>query len=427
MIKTYPTMYARDAKGKILQWVIEVLSNGNTVDIKKTYGEKNGAQALKWQRNIQGKNEGKANETNAWEQAQKQAESAINLKRRGGYTTVQDLLINNNNSENTIFNIDTILDKYLPYTNTNAEGNLIPMKAQQYYRKKPNWTAPDGTFWKDRKYYYMENPYAEKEKSAIIAKFPTLIQPKINGVRCFVQLENGVVKMYSKKGTNYKVPHILDYFNMNIDLFGKNGDIVFDGELYIHNESLQNIGSAVDKFNFDTSRLVYVIFDLAIPIKTNMQRLIMLKDMQKIFDATLSCPVQRIKTLKVNSDAIVQNLTDSFIKDGYEGSILRNPEAVYQFGKRPQDMTKLKRLMDEEFKIVAIVPQEKDKSLGLYVCITKNGDEVRVTPTGTDAFKREILINKHNYIGKELTCSFYEYTDKGLPFHIVNSTIRNYE
>jgi hypothetical protein len=90
-------------------------------------------------------------------------------------------------------------------------------------------------------------------------------------------------------------------------------------------------------------------------------------------------------------------------------------------------MTKLKRTLSAEFVIRDVVPQKKDSSLGLYVCLSENGEEFEVTPKGGRDFQYVLLLTKHNYIGKLLTLVFYEYTESKKPLHIIDMTIRDYE
>lgn len=441
MTTTFDTLYARDSKGKILQWNVEVQSSNGQVDIKLSYGEYDGAQTIRWQRNIQGKNKGKANATNSYEQAVLEVESIIRNKKKKGYMTLEEAKELNPFQDDTRpikFNAliptekDTLwvqLNKYLPKNRLDADGDIKPMKAQQYYRSKKNWTAPDGTEWTDRKYYYLKNPLVTKEPKSIITKFPCMGQPKINGVRATIQLSNNNVLIKSKEGKVYNIHHINDFLNINNDIFTYNGiELILDGELYIHGELLQDIGSAVDKPNLNTPRIKFILFDIAVENIPNENRWNIIKShIKPKLDIHLNCPIELIKTVRINNDSMAQQFTDINISKGYEGTIFRSFTGYYAFGKRPQDMTKLKRLLDTEFKIIDVIPQDKDDTKGNFICITDEGLQFAVNPQGTDDFKREILSNKNNYIGKNLTCSFYEWTKDLKPFHIVTSTVRDYE
>lgn len=436
MNKKFDTLYARDSKSKILQWNIEIIVNTSSVDIKISYGEYNGGQTITWQRNIQGKNIGKSNETNSYQQAEKDCNSIINNKIKKGYISL--ISIKENIKEvNSTFKILTpvedplydLLNKGLPKNRLDSSGNIKPMKAQQYYRTKKNWQDPEGKIWDDRKYYYLQNPYKTKESGAVITKFPCIGQPKINGVRCTIQLINNNVIIKSKEGTIYNVAHIQDFLNLNNDIFNYNSiDLILDGELYIYNESLQDIGSAVKKPNLNTPRLLFILFDLAIEEKNNLERINIIKEYIKPkLDEDINAPIEIIKSVKIENDFKAQTFTDNCILKNHEGAIFRQFEGLYAFGKRPQSITKLKRVLDEEFKIIDIIPQQKDNTKGNYVCITKEGNKFDVTPKGIEDFKRELLLNRNNYIGKNLTCVFYEYTNDNIPFHIINNIVRDYE
>ena len=421
------TLYKKDSKGKILTWSACVSNSEDGINIELRSGELHGTITPIIRKDIKGKNIGKSNETSPREQAFLDVKSLYKRKKDLGYKSLEDLGYYNYNNNS----LEDFLKDTLSIDTTDTLGNLKPMKAQQYYRSKKDWKDSSGKIWKDRKYYYLLNPYVEKEKGAIIIKFPCIIQPKINGVRATISLnKDGKVQILSKEGTVYNIPHIVDMFESRKDLFTYEDDInvIFDGELYIHNEKLQVISSAVKAFNLDTPRINFIAFDLAIPYLNNIDRFRLLKTMITDLNSNTIYPcVEIIKSYLISNDFMAQYHTDRFINNGYEGSILRDIHSLYAFGKRPMTMVKLKRVIDAEFKIIDIIPQEKDESLGLYICITQEGKEFKVTPTGNNEFKSLILFQKHNFIGKQLTCKFYEYTEDKIPFHILDNIIRDYE
>lgn len=428
MIHELDTLYKR-GRGKILEWVVKLENIDRKVNIFMAYGELNGGKSISYDNNIKGKNIGKANETTPFEQAQLEAHSKIAKKLKEGYKSFKQLSEENQELLYSGVPLETFLDKVLPEYNTDVNGNEIPMKCQQYYRKKENWKDSTGKIWSDRKYYYFENPYVEKEKNALIIEFPCYLQPKVNGVRAFIKIVNGKAIIFSKKGLTYTLPHISEWVEEHLAPFElEDREIILDGELYIHGEPLANIVSAVRAMQLNTQRVKFIWFDLAIENVTQEERFKILYSpkVKEIVQADLNAPVELIRTLRVAVDQRVQELTDMFIKEGYEGVICRAPEGLYEFGKRPKTIVKLKRTIEEEFTIIDIVPQEVDPTLGLYVCKV-NGQEFKVTPKGTDEFKRKLLIEASSFIGKSLTCKFYEYTPNGLPFHINDNIVRDYE
>ncbi len=415
-------LYKKDSKGEILQWIISSISMGILIQS----GKFNGKLVDTVINILEGKNIGKINETSILQQIQSEIQALVNKKKRQGYKFFIDIV---NIDESDIGkSLEYLLKKYLPQNSTDLDGNLKPMKCQQYYRSKPNWTDPTGKIWKDRKYYYLLNPYVEKEKNAIIIKFPCLIQPKINGVRATISKDdNGQIQILSKEGLRYSVPHIEEEFKslpFTIIDDDEEKDIIYDGELYIHGEPLQNIVSAVKSNNMFSNNIIFMCFDIIILNKTNIDRLIILKD---LLDNKILYNISRVPTLRVFDDEGIQETTDLYIHKKYEGSILRDPDALYQAGKRPMTIVKLKRIMSKEFKITGIVPQEKDPFLGMYQCITPEGEYFNVTATISNEEKEKLMEVPYNFIGKSLTCEFYEYTEKGIPFHIINNLIRDYE
>ena len=76
---------------------------------------------------------------------------------------------------------------------------------------------------------------------------PTFIQPKLDGVRCLIQLENNVITAYSRNGKKWKnIAHILMDL---VPFFDKHPNVVLDGELYNHDlkEDFEKIISLVRK------------------------------------------------------------------------------------------------------------------------------------------------------------------------------------
>lgn len=419
------TLYKR-GRDTILQWTVKVVQEMNKVDILKTYGVLNGGQAMRWQRDIKGKNIGKSNATTPFTQATADIESMVRLKEKEGYVQLEDL----DAPPFTGRALSTYLELYLPKYNSDVNGNEIPMKCQQYYRDKKPWIGPDGVEYENRKTYYMANPFAAKEKNAIIINFPCFIQPKVNGVRCFVKLVNGKPILYSKKGLVYNIPQVSDWFIDHPEVFTMySDDVIYDGELYIKGESLQNIASAVKAYKIETMNVKLHIFDIAVEDQTQANRFARLYSVEskEAFGNPDFSPVVLVPTKKCANDERAQILTDMYISEGYEGAIFRDLEGVYEFGKRPATITKLKRLEDAEFLITGIIPQEKDDSIGMFECVTPEGNPFKVNPKGDTAYKRSLLEDPSSFIGKQLTIFFYEYTDDGIPFHITNTIVRDYE
>lgn len=431
-------LFSRDASGRIKVWRTWVVQDDDGIGV--IYID-HGLLAGKHEREIitikEGKNIGKANATNPYTQAIAEAEGRWNHKKREGYKSLTDLLITVNDidhegkktryysypipgtTEATATDlIELAIAVRLPAENTDADGNLKPMKAQPYEANK--------------------------------GKFPYIAQPKLNGFRCVARVEMRKVGMFeeptivfrSKNGLEYKLPHVAKDLEKVFTTTSQ--DIVLDGEMYIHGYPLQKISSAVRKPNPDTLKLKFYIFDLAIPMMGQAERLARLAQItdgsahfrlimgengkKKVIDAYgASLNYRVVPYLTVNSDEAVQQVTTDYIEAGFEGAILREPKVAYAFGKRPRTMLKVKRSKDREYTIVDIIPMDKEPTFGLFVCVTPAGKRFKVTPEGSAEVREDYLTNKAKYIGKPLTVRFFEYTEDDIPFHAVGVTIRDYE
>lgn len=423
------SLYKR-GRGNILCWSIAVVTEGTKVSIMITHGVVDMAETIEWQHNIKGANIGKVNEQSPYERALTLAEGRAVTKKRTGYKDIEDLKNSDDISSDEFINAPSLfafLDKYLPKFNTDIDGNEIPMKCQQYYKSSKGFIDPMGKHWEDRKYYYLKNPYVTIPEDHITITFPVILQPKVNGVRCFAKLVYGKTKLYSKKGLEYNLPIISQWLDANQNLYEVNGEnVILDGELYIPGESLGTITSAVKATQLNTMRVEYHLFDIAIDDMIQFERTQVLYSKDNKETIGFNNPVKLVRTLKCPNNEQVQKFTDEFIKEGYEGSIQREPTLMYKFGSRPKNITKLKRTISAEFRIIDVIPQEKDDTLGMFVCTTGK-EEFKVPASGNIAFKQKVRLQPHKFIGKDLTVVFYEYTDKGIPLHIIENIVRDYE
>jgi len=401
-IKSFPTLYSKNSNNKIIEWNISVSENefGQGVITKQSglYGA-----SLTNSPNTyiirEGKNIGKINETTIIKQAIAEAQSFWEHKLdREGYVlppnSLKDLLPMDSLSE---------LEANIK-VRTDSDGLPKPMKAQPFYNVKTG---------------------------KLIATFPCLGQPKINGVRSTVYWYNDDVVIKSKNGQTYNIPHIQQAYR-DIYLAGNiNKDVIFDGELYLPNTKVATIAGMCKSTilnkntHINVPKLQHYLFDLAVDL-VQSARIAILEDIRD--EHSNLNAIVFITTSLINTVEEAEKFTDVCINEGYEGGIFRNPDALYQYGKRPRTMTKLKRKESKEFLIIDVIPMKVNQELGMFKCmndITENTFEV--VPEGTHIQKAEYLKNKTTYIGKQLTVEFRERTINKLPFQAVGIVIRDYE
>ena len=260
---------------------------------------------------------------------------------------------------------------------------------------------------------------------------PVFIQPKLDGVRCLIQCNNGKITAYSRNNKEWKnIDHIL--FNLK-PFFHYNPNVVLDGELYNHDfkDDFEKIISMVRKTKpTDEARLesaenvqfhCYDIVNRKMKFSTRDQWL-------KGNLQTNHC-ISRLTTYRVESDATAKLAHKQNLKDGYEGSIVRL-DAPYQC-KRSHSLRKFKDFHDAEANIVGYEEGKGKRAgtLGKFLMQDDEGIDFGCPPGKGHNYKDLALMlkNIHQYIGQRATFTFFERTKANSYRHPQFKCIRNYE
>ena len=268
---------------------------------------------------------------------------------------------------------------------------------------------------------------------------PVFIQPKLDGVRCLIRREfddtvnADVIRAYSRTGKEFKnLKHILKSLR---DFFSANPDVVLDGELYNHDlrDDFEQIISLVrkqkptDEDRQNAANIIqYHVYDYIIPFIGYEARLTWLRSNKDLW----SNVVIPVETHLVNKYEEAANMHyDGFLKQGYEGSILRLNGPYEQ--KRSYNLQKFKDFSDDEATIVGYEAGKGKRTgtLGKFFMMDDNGIEFGCPPgkgyNYTDL--ANILDNVHDYIGKRATFTYFERTKAGNYRHPLFKCIRDYE
>ena len=304
------------------------------------------------------------------------------------------------------------LETYLPYDRTTSDGTLLPMLAKVYN---------DNVF----------NKISNR-----------LGQFKINGLRCLISAkrnEGDIFTPYkllfqSREGTYWKSLYHLENYLLEIFpdwLLDKmiDEDYVLDGEIYLPGYSVNEINHFVkDPKCIENAMLQYWCYDIAIQDYTQFKRIEELYTIKS--PKHIRCKEDHLNNIdrfvvlpivEISSTEKARQMRDKFIDIGFEGLILRDPNAEYQFGKRNNTMIKYKRTTDGVFEVIDIYSEGTKRSdIPLLLCrndINDNTFEVHVN--GTFDYQNEILIHRDKYIGRKLFITFGERSgvDK-VPFHV---------
>ena len=259
---------------------------------------------------------------------------------------------------------------------------------------------------------------------------PVFIQPKLDGVRCLFTKDGA----YSRTGKQF---HNVRYIELRLaPFFDKNPDVILDGELYNHDlrDDFEQIISLVrkqkptdeDRLN-SADMIQYHVYDYIVPFIGYEARLKWLMSNKDHLWSNVVLPVETHRVYKYEEAANMHY--DGFLKQGYEGSILRLNGAYEQ--KRSYNLQKFKDFSDDEATIVGYEEGKGKRTgtLGKFLMVDDNGIEFGCPPgKGYDYNALEtILGNIHSYIGQRATFTYFERTKAGNYRHPMFKCIRNYE
>lgn len=258
---------------------------------------------------------------------------------------------------------------------------------------------------------------------------PVFIQPKLDGVRCIFTKDGA----YSRTGKQF---HNLRHIELRLERFFKvQPNAVLDGELYNHalRDDFEQIISLVrkqkptDEDRLNAQHLIqYHVYDMIAEGPSYENRLNWLLSSKYLW----SNVVIPVETHRVNKYEEAANMHyDGFLKQGYEGSILRLNGPYEQ--KRSYNLQKFKDFSDDEATIVGYEAGKGKRTgtLGKFFMMDDQGVEFGCPPGKGFNYKdlANILNNVHDYIGKRATFTYFERTKAGNYRHPQFKCIRDYE
>lgn len=247
---------------------------------------------------------------------------------------------------------------------------------------------------------------------------------KIDGLRCSFYWQKDHIETASRGGQKYCG---LDHFTKNpkfIEFFKKHPDYVLDGELYKHGLSLQQISGLVRREE-QSPILEYYLYDIMDGTLTFRDRLDLLQsigeelslgfDPEKEWEPG-SLKIQLVPHEKVSGWLNMEKLHNKYVKEGWEGLVIRDPDAVYNFGGRTKIMIKIKAYRDDVFKVIGKEAGLRGSEDMVFILQAPNGKTFKAKPFGDREQKQEYWDNfdskYKNHIGE---CKFFYYSDDGTP------------
>ncbi len=390
----------------VLEWSAEVsVSKGDAIENHAVetinYGQKGGAIQKNNKIISSGKNIGKSNETTPYEQAVFEAKSKAQKKIDQGY-------------------IDVVYCTDMPSFVFPYKGHIRPMLAHDFHDR-------GGAFLSS---YKSGDTY--------------IAQPKLDGVRCLARIEAtpSGVEAFLETRDGKQLAVLTEIKNEVLAMCNLPG-MVFDGEIYLHGRTFQEILSACKKRKPLTEKLEYhvydvIFFDPEYKVHCNTRFDVRTKILSKelsvfsFFEEKRIKPVNSIGEFNVASEADItlklKDAHDAAVKDGYEGLIIRRAGAGYALGDRSDALLKYKAFSDSEFKIVGGKSEiGKGQGCVVFICETEDGQRFNARPRGAVEDRKKMLDTLPDLIGKDLTVRYQGLTDDGLPRFPVGICVRDYE
>ncbi len=244
--------------------------------------------------------------------------------------------------------------------------------------------------------------------------FPVYVQPKLNGMRMLFDGENGW-----SRGNKEVIPEVIQH--LKFDTMG----YILDGELMLpNNVLLQESMKAIKKYRPElSSQLLYHVYDIVDDSMPFSQRHEIIQDLV----ANAPENVKIVKTVRAHDESQVAHLHQLFVKDGYEGTMIRDANMKYEIGKRSYSLLKLKDFVDAEYRIVNVVDGDgSDVGLAIFELETDSGERFNCRPEGSQENRADLFKNRRELVGKYLTVRYQELSKDGIPIFPVGVSIREW-
>ena len=259
---------------------------------------------------------------------------------------------------------------------------------------------------------------------------PTFIQPKLDGVRCVIQYDAGVVTAWSRTGKEWKN---IEHIKLNLyRFFDKFPNVILDGELYNHDlrDNFEKIISLVrktkptDEDRLEASKLTqfhcYDIIDETLPFD---QRIEFVNQSLMLIGSS----IYTVDTHEVHAEIFAKQIHKINLDNGYEGSIVRTNDTYAC--KRSHNLRKFKDFSDAEATLTGWVEGKGKRigTIGKFTAIDDEGNEFGMPVMDKFEWLQNNFDFMKTWVGQRATFTYFERTKANSYRHPLFKCIRNYE
>ena len=258
---------------------------------------------------------------------------------------------------------------------------------------------------------------------------PVFIQPKLDGVRCLIQYDSGVVTAYSRTG---KVWKNIEHITLNLyKFFDKHPNVILDGELYNHDfrDDFESIISMVRKTKpTSVDRLIsrenvqFHCYDII-----NKKMKFSTRDKWIAKNLPTSYCVKHLITLHASDELSAKTGHQMNLDAGYEGSIVRL-DTPYEC-KRSHSLRKFKDFHDDEAMILDWVEAKGKRvgTIGKFMAQDSEGNIFGMPVMDKFKYLQDNFEEMKTWVGKLATFTYFERTKANSYRHPLFKAIRDYE
>lgn len=345
----------------------------------------------------------------------------VNSKRKEGYVTLSEVT-DHDDLPVEKSSIIHYLTTYLTEDRQSSTGAMLPQLAKLYDNSNDK-------LFKDNKWW--------------------IAQYKINGLRGMIGARHNTGDLFkpvkltfqSREGTYWtSLDNLEEYLLKAIpkQLLSNMLDYgwLLDGELYIPNESVNDINSWVKTpTHYGNKVIQYWCYDIVIPGMLQSNRINLLDELLFLYQISFKTKEQHynnterlvyLESFTCRNHEKAVSIRNKGIELGFEGFIGRDPNKEYQHGKRNLSMIKFKRTTDGKFRIFDIV-SERDKREGIPLLVLTNdinSSKFSVHITGNFEYQNTFLKLKEQYINRMVLVEYGERSGVNqVPFHVKTVTL----
>lgn len=343
-LKKYPKLYKYTTTGQVQEWQI-FSEDGEYWTIE---GIKDGKLTKSLPTICEGKNAGRSNETDTYEQAEKEAQAKWQKKVDSGYNE---------------------------------------------------------TLTKEKKFRALMLAKDAKESKDLFKK-RTFVQPKLDGLRC----ANEKGTLMSRNGKPFiSCPHLYQHGHvLDGELYSHEYHDDFNKIVSLckkQKPTAEEIAEAADKVEF----WMYDCPESPKPFSGRYEDLKLFAGLNDKLNPNHK--FRLVPTYEVKNWDEIKEYHENFLSQGYEGTIIRIDLGPYE-GKRSKQLLKYKDFMDAEFKVIGYEEGEGGRTgtIGKFFLEMEDGRTFKSNVKGDFDYLRQVWADRATYMGATATVKFFNYT-----------------